>query len=522
MRRLLLAMGALCLASSGEAQSFTRDWRPEERTVIGDFSRVSAVATSSERVYIVAGSSVLVWNPQFRHWEGAFDPPDPALLTRVFTALADPLDNSLWLGRQAGWVHYQPDLQLWDQGLVPDGVVSIAFDQDNPGGGVFFRTRRGWQQLPRGGGVPSPSSGPARPLVPATIEQALRSNPALQANAAAALTDNRLRTVRYTAAARAFDNRGWYLGTSGIGALYADDGAAIPERMTFGLPSEQVGAVFSWPGGVWAATTRTQLTDAALTFVASDLTQFHSYPGQSALGTPFDQARDLAGQGKSIWAATNQGVARVNPAEGRIELVDEGRGLPDSRTYAIVSRAGRITVGTERGVARISDSLTVDRIAPGYNDAAYAVFPAGDSTWVGTPSGIRLALPGLADLVRPDGLTSPSLQVPVIDLTIVGDTIVALTRDSFLWRDPKTRRWSLGPNLSALLGSLRRFAPDGAGFWLAGDRGLGYARLNAPPLKTLQPGDLPGAINDLAVDSDHLWVATERGLVRFRLRDIRP
>jgi ligand-binding sensor domain-containing protein len=110
----------------------------------------------------------------------------------------------------------------------------------------------------------------------------------------------------------------------------------------------------------------------------------------------------------------------------------------------------------------------------------------------------------------------------VIDLAMVGDTLVALTRDSFLWRDPRTRRWALGPNLSALLGRLRRFALDGAGFWLAGDRGLGYARLSAPPLRTLRDGDLPGAINDLGVDRDHLWVATDRGLVRFRLSDIRP
>jgi ligand-binding sensor domain-containing protein len=128
----------------------------------------------------------------------------------------------------------------------------------------------------------------------------------------------------------------------------------------------------------------------------------------------------------------------------------------------------------------------------------------------------------MANLVRPEGFTSPSLQGPVIDMALVGDTLVALTYDSFLWRDPKTRRWALGPNLSALLGRLRRFAADGPGFWLAGERGLGYARLNAPPLRTLREGDLPGAINDLAVDSDYLWVATDRGLVRFRLRDIRP
>ena len=522
MRLSVVVLSALCFATPAPAQSFTRDWRPEERTLIGDFSRVTAIATSSERVYIVTPSAVLIYNPQFRRWEGVIDPPTPTLLERVFTALADPLDNSLWLARQKGWVHYQPDIQLWDQGLVPDGVVNIAFDQDNPGAGLYMRTRRGWQQLGRGGGIALPSRGPARPLAPATVEQAVRSNPALQANAAAVLTDNRLRTVRYTAAARSFDNRGWYLGTSGIGALYADDAAAIPERLSFGLPSEQVGAVFSWPGGVWAGTTRTPLSDASLTFVASDLTEFRVFPGQSAVGPPFDQVGDLAGQGKRIWAATNRGVARINPAEGRIELIDEGRGLPDNRTYSIVSRTGRITVGTGRGVARISESLEVDRIAPAYNDPAYAVFPTGDSTWVGTPSGIRLALPGLADLVRPEGLTSPSLQVPVIDLAMIGDTIVALTRDSFLWRDPRTRRWALGPNLSALLGRLRRFAPDGPGFWLAGERGLGYARLNAPPLRTLREGDLPGAINDLVVDSDHLWVATDRGLVRFLLSAIRP
>lgn len=522
MYRLVMLLAGLCLASPAGAQSFTRDWRPEERTVIGDFSRITAIATSAERVYIASTSAVLIWNPQFRHWEGSFDPPEATLLARVFTALADPLDNSLWLAQQSGWIHYQPDIQLWDQGLVPDGVQSIAFDENNPGAGLFFRTRRGWLQLPRGGGVPMPSQGPSRPLTPATVEQALRSNPALQANAAAILTDSRLRAVRYTAAARAFDNRGWYLGTSGLGALYADDGAAIPERLEFGLPSDHVGSVFSWPGGVWAGTTRTTLADASLTFISSDLADFDSFSGPSAVGTPFDQVRDMAGQGRSLWAATNQGVARLNPAEDRIEMIDEGRGLPDNRAYSIVSRRGRITVGTDRGIARISDSLEVDRIAPAYNDAAYAVFPSGDSTWVGTPSGIRLALPGLADLVRPEGLSSPSLQVPVIDLTMVGDTVVALTRDSFVWRDPRTHRWALGPSLSALLGRLRRFAPDGPGFWLAGDRALGYARLNAPPTRTLRDGDLPGAVNDLAVDGDYLWVATERGLVRFRLSDIRP
>jgi ligand-binding sensor domain-containing protein len=508
--------------SSAQAQSFTRDWRPEDRTVIGDFSRVNAIATSPDRVFIVSPSGVLIWNPQFQRWEGSFDPPQRDLLARVFTGLADPLDNSLWLIRTDGWVHYQPDIQLWDQGTVPSGVLSLAFDQDDPVAGLYLRTRRGWELLPRGGGMPVPASPPSRPLAPTSVAEAIRSNPTLQANAAAILTDNRLRNVQYTAAARSFDNRGWYLGTSGIGALYLPDGSPLPERLTFGLPSDLVGAVFSWPGGVWAATNRTPLNDASFTFVGQDLAEFRSLPGVSARGTPFNQVRELAGQGRSVWAATDLGVARVVPSDSTLQLVDERRGLPDSRVYSIVSRGGRIVVGTAHGLARLGDSLNVERVAPAYSDAVYAVFPAGDSVWAGTPAGLLLSLPGQLGLVRPAGMASASLQDGVVDLAPLADTLVALTRDEMLWRDPRTKRWTLGPNLSNLLGRLRRFVAEGPGFWVAGDRGVGFARLGTPPLRPLREGDLPGAANDLAVDDRYLWVATDHGLVRFRLDAIRP
>lgn len=522
MRRPLAVLAALCLASAAAAQTATRDWRPEDRTVIGDFNRVSAIAASLDRVYITSPAGVLIWNPQFQRWEGSFDPPEESLLARVFTGLADPLDNSLWLARPDGWIHYQPDIQLWDKGLVPEGIVAIAFDQDDPAAGLYLRSRRGWLLLPRGGAVPIPGRAPGRPVSPPSIEQAIRSNPSLQANAAAILTDSRLRNVRYTAAARALDNRGWYLGTSGIGALYLADGAALPERLAFGLPSEDVGAVFSWPGGIYAATNRTALSDAAFTFVDPGLEQFETVPRPSAVGPPFNQVRDLAGQGKALWAATDLGVARVEPEEERVQLVDEGRGLPDSRVYAIASRGGRIAAGTARGLVRLNDSMVVERLAPSYSGAVYAVFPASDSVWVGTPSGLLLAVPGRADLVRPEGLASPSFQAPVVDIATLGDTLVALTQDRFLWRDPGTRRWTLGPSQSPLLGRLRRFVADGPGFWVAGDRGVGYARLSTPPLRPLREGDLPGTVNDLTVDDDYLWVATTRGLARFRLEAIRP
>src|SRR4026208_1617255 len=126
MRNLLAVLAGVSLVSSVEAQSFTRDWRPEDRTVIGDFSRITAIAASSDRVYIASPAAVLIWNPQFRRWEGSFDPPTAPRPSRVVAALPAPLDNSRWLARPDGGVHYQPDIQLWDQGTVPDGVMALA------------------------------------------------------------------------------------------------------------------------------------------------------------------------------------------------------------------------------------------------------------------------------------------------------------------------------------------------------------------------------------------------------------
>lgn len=518
----LALAGCLLVAPPVASQSASRDWRPSERTIIGDFSRITAIASSFERVYVASPTSLLVWQPQFRRWEGPYTPPDPSVLAGVFAGLVDPLDQSLWLARADGWVHFQPELQLWDQGRVGEPVLSIAFDQNDPTSGLYLRSRSGWLLLPRGGLMPMPGRAPARPVTPTSVEEVLRSSPTLQANAAQILLDERQRAVRYTAAARAFDNSGWYLGTSGVGLLFLSDGAAIPERVPFGLPSLAVSAVMSWPGGVWVATNRTPQADAALTFVSAELADFNTLRGLRATGVPFTRVAELAGQGRSVFAATDYGLARVDPGNGRYEVIDERRGLPDSRVYSVAARQGRITVGTAHGIARVTDSLHLERLVPAFIDAAYAVFPAGDSVWVGTSRGILLALPGERDLVRPAGLASAGFQTPIVALGSLADTIVALTRDQLLWRDPRSGAWNLGPNLSSLLGRLRALAADGPGFWVAGQRGVGFARLNTPALRTLSQGDLPGDATSVGVDREYLWVGTGAGLARFRLDAIRP
>jgi len=441
------------------------------------------------------------------------------MLAGVGAALADPLDNSLWLVRPSGWVHFNPDLQLWTSGESPARIRGIAFDLMAPDG-LLLETSQGWFRATRGSSIVFPSEPPAQPLRPASPEEVARSNPSLMTGAGV-MVDGRMRPVTYTAAARSFDRLGWYLGTDGAGLLYLREGSAFPERLSFGLPGERLGALFAAPGGVWVASDAERETPAALTFVASDLSEFRSVFGPPATGLPFGRVRKLIGVGLSLWAATDFGVARIDPQTSRVDLIDERRGLPDSRAYSIVSRRGWIAAGTAHGAARISDSMDVIRVAPGFVGPAYAVAISADTTWIGTDQGLFFTVSRDGELLQPKALAgSGQFRGPVIGLEWVGESLVALTRERIFWRSGG--RWIAGPVQSAALGPLRAFAPQGSGAWLAGERGVGFARLDSPVGSILQVGDLPAPPVDLALDADHLWVATDAGLVRFRLDAVAP
>lgn len=514
-------VGLLLAASPLPAQS--RDWRPQDRTVLGDFTHITAVAASVDRVFVVSPSGLLIWNPQFRQWEGPYTPPDPQLLDRVFAGLVDPLDNSLWLARTDGWVHYDPNIQNWDRGSAPGAVTDIAFDLDQPVAGLFLRTSSGWLLVPRGGISATPTQPPGRVVHPPSVGEAIRANPSLQANASAILLDARLRTARYTAAATGFGGRGWYLGTWGLGLLYLPDGAALPERLTFGLPGEAVGALYAAPGGVWVANDRTATSEAAVSFVAADLSDFKWLRGPAATGVPFQQTRRILGVGRTLWAGTDAGLIQISPEDGQMARYDQGRGLPDSRVISLATRRGILAVGTAHGVVLVDDSTHITRVAPSFRDAALSVALSGDTVWVGTQVGLFAGLPKEEDLLQPEGLKGVNFQVPVIAIRWAADTLVALTADQMLWRNPRTGVWSLGPTLSGTLGRLSVLIPYRDGFYVGGDRGFGFTRVNFPVIRPLlQPGDIPASVYDLAIDDTYLWVATPKGLVRFRLDAIQP
>jgi hypothetical protein len=523
MRRALLAAAALlATAASLPAQ---RLWRPEDRLILRDYTRVVAVAAGLDRAYAVTPDAVLVLDPRTRRWVEVAEAPEPGALVRIGLALVDPLDNALWLAGRNEWYRYQPDLRMWDRGLTPGAVTQIAFDRADPTGGLYLRTRNGWAVVPRIGGSALPGPAPSQPVFATRLEDAFRANPSLEAFSPQVLAAGRRVPARYTSAAPSADGLGWYLGTDGLGLLWLDGAAINPERIPFGLESDRAAALFAAPGGVWVLTEPSSLgvTGGALTWVSEEADEFRTHLGTFGGGLDFTRAWDLAGAGETLWAATDAGLLRV-PADGSaVDQLDEGRGLQDRRVYGLAAWRGALYVATRGGVARVDDSLSVARLAPQFPGPAFAVAARGDTVWVGTQQGVFAAPPGAADLERPaDAAPRAESRRDVGALAWLADTLVALTRDELLYstgREP----WMVGPRLSGTLGALRALVQWRDGFWVAGQRGVAYVTLGGPAgLALTTAGDLPGEPTDVAVEGRHLWVATLGGLVRFRLDAVQP
>lgn len=451
-------------------------WSPDNRVVISDFSEVTAVAASSWLVFAATTHGLLIYDRVSRRFRSPVTILDGYPGGRVRRAIADPLGNAVWLdlGPVLGYSRYDMDGRTWSSGSVP----SMQADQT------------------------------------LTVEAALASAPVADAMRAAILTDPRLRTHQFTAAAQTPDRPEIFFGTSGMGLVRVDEQTGEWEVLTYGLLAPSVGAVALAPdrGGIWAATNaRPGAPRRGLTWVASDLSATRSTEGgRAALGFSFLYSRRLVSAGNQLWLATEQGVLRIDPSSFQSRLWD----LPDATCLA-PARNG-MWVGTRRGLSLISAADGVQAFGP--TIAITSLLAAGETLWVGTSAGLGQVLPGAEAITTPSGLEDrPSLRVTIYALAALQDTIVMATERELLWRDPATRVWT-ARSLPLNLGIPTALAVDrGGSLWIGGTHGLAQADI-ASGLVHVHPVplELPAAVRDLAADRDFLWVATDSGLVRIR------
>ncbi len=499
-----------------------RSFRPEDRVLLSDFSRVTALAATFNRIYVAYPRALAIWQPLQQRWDVPRSPPNPAALRDVVGAVADPLDESVWLATRNGWLHYDPLGDQWSGGAVAGPVGAIATDPAHPERGVWIEGAAGWLLVPRVGGAGVPGTPPNTLRYPPTAQQALQDLPQLRALTAQLLTGPRQNFGQFTAAVPDIADRGWYLGTSNRGLVYVPRTGADIQPMPFGLQGTVVGALALDGDAIDVATDADGVVPAGLTAVRRDLSAMQPLAPATATGLPFDAVRGILVDGDSLWLASDHGVAVEVGRGGDVHQWGAAQGLLDQRVLALARLGGQLLAGTMEGLAERDTTGSFSLRDRTMTEPVYALLVHGDTAWVGTRRGLYATLAGDSVLRMSAGfalLPEARNADPVVGIGYIVDTLVAMTRERLLWRDPSTGAWSEGPLLSDQLGPLRGFWVTPHGAWLGGDRGAALVAPQGAVLSRLVVGvDLPDQVTAIAGDGDYLWIGTAQGLVRFQLQ----
>jgi ligand-binding sensor domain-containing protein len=524
MRWRLLGVLALAGCAAGMpgpagAPLVSGSFRAEDRVVLGDFSDVRAVASSFDRVYVAYPSAIAIWEPLRRRWDVPRAAPDINALARVQFAIIDPLDQSLWLAGDDGVVHFEPLTDRWERVPAPGRITALAVDPNAAGDGVWMRSGATWFRIPRVG-TPMPASPPANLRLAPTVEDAYRDIPSLRTFGPSMSLGPGLIPGRITAAAPNPDGSGWFIGTDRAGLLVVDRVGARAEQLTVGLPGEMVGAAIAVPGGVWVATDDdSRGNPAALAFVPEALTGTVMHRGDPALGLRLSAVRRIVPGDRVLWLATDRGVARYQIDTRQMEWWSESNGLRDARVTALQPVDDGLLVGTLRGMMRIDRVGEVSLPAPNLVDPIYALLASRDTVWIGTTRGVAYWTRASAEaMVAPGWRGQVSDRSAVFALGVIGDTVIAMTREVLVRRDPVTGEWIPGVPLTSTVGVLRAMHATPFGLWVGGDRGAAFVTGSGAVLQTLMVGrELPDAVTAITSSDRYLWIGTLRGLVRLAL-----
>ena len=444
--------------------------------MISDFSDVTAVAASAWSVYAATTHGLLIYDRLSRRFRTPVTTIDGYPTTPVRRAIADPTADAVWLdlGSGVGYVRYDVGGRAWTPG------------------------------------TPSSTAGTL------SVEAALAAAPLVNDLRALILTDRRLRTRQFTAAAATPERPEIFFGTNGLGMVRVDKQTGEWEVLSYGLVAPGVGAVAAVPNGVWTATTAAagRVQRRGLSWVARDLSATSSTEGgRAALGFSFLYARALLADGADLWLASEQGVLRIDSTGFQSRLWD----LVDATSLAASPRG--IWAGTRHGLSLITADERVTDIAPN-GIAITSLLATRDTLWVGTSLGLAQVLPGATALTTPAELSDhPSLRVTVYAIGNLQDTIVMTTERELFWRDPVTQAWT-GVPLPPALGLPTALAAGADGeLWIGGTRGLAQAEIRRGLMHVHSvPFEIPAAVRDLAADrgGGYIWAATDSGLVRIQ------
>ncbi len=523
---LLLVLAAVAAPAAPAQPATSRFWRPEERTLVTDLAGVTAVAATQMVVYAATRDALVVYDRYALALRDVVGTIDGYPGGQVTAMVADPTNDTAWLGGFGSWAAYLPMGRRFEGGQLPGAADQVVLDASDPSRGAYFHTPAGWYFVASMGIAAEPARDvppPGRRIAALNPQELLSRAPAFDQVRLQIQRDARLRTWRITSAVVPAASTDAFVATDGNGVFKVDINSYDTQRLPAGLLAAPTGAVAVSDDEVCAGVdARFRSVRRGITCFSLDLSRFTYYEGNAVSGLPGTIVRRLLVTRAAVWAATDQGVLRLDRSRGTVRQFDTFSGLPSSDVRALVPAPGGVWIGTARGLALVPDSDGAVRVSASMiiDGGALALAVHGDTLWLGTAVGPYVLAPGAGAPVSaaPD---RPSQAVPIVALAFKGDTLLAATESRLAWWAAGS--WHDAAPVGPSIGTFTAVGADAAGFWVAGTLGLGFYEPARAVWRALTaPGDVPQPVSDVAASRDYLWAATPLGVVRLERRVLAP
>lgn len=498
--------------------------QPEHRALLSDFSTVTAVAATHALVYVATPSALVVYDRATLRWRETVGPQGGFPPGGADAMAADPNDGTVWLAGAGQWYAYRPFARSWESGPLPGRAGPVVLDRDDPSRGAYFQTGTGWYFVDRGGFGAAAAPPPAgRRLGTLSREELRRVAPAWESVLPRVTRDDQLRAFELTAASASPLGEAIYLATAGNGAFRLDPIGYSTDRLPAGLLAPGAGSLAVTDGRVCVGTDHTAglpyarpwIRRRGVTCVREDFGADAAWEARG-MTTVGDRVRALAPAADgAVWAASEQGLARLGP--GRQASLTVAQGLPSSDVRSLAPERGGVWVGTSHGVAFVTDGeRPAVAAAVAFGAAVGALLVHRDTLWIGSSRGLVVLPRGALEPLAVQG--GPALRLPVVDLAVRGDTLVCATEGRVLWR--VGGQWSDAGAGIPDVGRIAALAAGAAGLWVAGEGGIAQLTRGGAWVALGSPRDLPLPVRNIAVDARFVWLATPLGVVRLDARAV--
>jgi hypothetical protein len=521
----VLLLLAVATSTPAGAQLGPGHWDPDDRVLVADFSTVTALARSSDRVYAATTRGLVEIRDVFRAWEppltredGWPDAPVPAL---AFSRA----DGVLWLAVSDGrLLALDPGSRRWIDEIPVDRPVRRLVPDASPEGGLLLGTDAGWFRL-------DPFS---RLLARASREQAAEAvdrNPDLRARrdliASPGFESVRTflgsgpdgRNYDVTDLIPADDPARFWIATAGGGLVLFDSYSLDWRPVPAGLRGRGAAAVVADGDAVWIAPLAPEDGRYGLTRVGPELDDWRIESAPEFPGAPDLDVRALLRRGEVLWAAGARGLFRRDPS-GRWAPAARDLGIGDLLLALDGEEDGSgeaLWVGGERGLVRLRPgSESAERVLTG--TPVVAVHASDGGAWAATPRGlVRVGASGIS--APAEGLLALSCGAVVG----AGDTVWA-GLDREVWRLDPEGGWGRVEAIGRLAGPVTALAFRDGVLWAGGPEELVTWDARGGSLRryTFAGGDLPmgpfgerGIAAILPVGRTRAWLALPAGALRL-------